>query len=205
MVRTYGRRALLIGGYTLIAIIQAAVGVFSIVSIDAEILLMIAAFNIVFTLTVGPVAWLYASETTCDSTALSICLVTFWSTILILSIACPIIMSPNYLGPIPVFFMFSGFSLIGALYSIIVIKESKGLARNDQKLLYRPKRSRIITEVDAKKLHYGFPQENHEPAFETQPTFIKINTSLPGSFQSNSFDSVPPQSPDLYEHRHSNY
>ena len=42
--------------------------------------------------TSGPVALLYATETTIDA-ALGICLLTLWGTVFVLSLVCPILMS----------------------------------------------------------------------------------------------------------------
>ena len=131
MVRYYRRRPLFISGYIAIAIVHGAIGACALLKIDIEVLIMITLFNFIFFLTIGPTTWVYVIETTNDSTSLTVCLFTLWTTILILSLVCPIIMSPTCLGPIPVFFVFSGFSLIGAIYSIFIIKESKDLTKED--------------------------------------------------------------------------
>ena len=76
--------------------------------------------------TSGPVAWVYAAETTIDA-GMGICLFTLWMTVLVLTIVSPIIMDRAVLGPDITFFIFSGLSVFGTLYSATFIKETKGL------------------------------------------------------------------------------
>ena len=140
IMRCFGRRTLVIWGHIFIAIIHASIGVFGILHVDAGIIGMILAFLVVYQNSSGPVAWLYAAETTIDS-ALGICLFTLWGTVFILSLVCPILMDPNSsVGINNVFFIFSGLSVFGSLYCYFFIKESKGLTDKEKKLLFTPEK-----------------------------------------------------------------
>ena len=88
-------------------------------------------------MTSGPIAWVYAAETTVD-VGLGFILLTLWLNVVILSQICPILMEPNVIGPNGVFFMFSGFSLLGAVFMFVYIKETKGLTDKQKKDLYKP-------------------------------------------------------------------
>ena len=67
-----------------------------------------------------------AAETTVDK-GLSICLMSLYFWIIILSLICPAIMDPNVMGPTNVFYLYSGISFIATLYVYFFVKETKGL------------------------------------------------------------------------------
>ena len=48
-------------------------------------------------------------------------------------------MEPDNIGPSGVFFMFSGFALIGAIFVYKCMKETKNLTDKEKKDLYKPK------------------------------------------------------------------
>ena len=87
-------------------------------------------------MTNAPVAWLYMTETLTD-VALGFCILTLFSTIFVMSLVVPQIMT---LHPSYAFFMFSGFSLMAAIYIKIFIKETKGLSDKDKKMIYVSKK-----------------------------------------------------------------
>ena len=136
LLKVVGRRKILIVGHLLIAIIHACVAMFDILNSDIGVLVSLLLFQVVFQTTSGPVAWLYAAETTVDA-ALGLCLLTLWGVTLILSIICPIMMAT--VGEVPMFFIFSGLSLFGMLYAMYFIRESMGLTDKEKKLLLAPK------------------------------------------------------------------
>lgn len=126
LVRYVGRRTLVIYGHLMISAIHLSVGLFNNAGNNTGVLVMILSFLAVYQNTSGPVAWLYAAETTID-VALGICLLTLWGTVFILSLVCPILLKPEVLGASGVFFIFSGISIFGSLYGVFVIKETAGL------------------------------------------------------------------------------
>ena len=99
---------------------------------------MVLLFLIVYQNTSGPVAWLYAAETTID-TGLGVCVLALFGTVFIMSIICPILMSNDSIGPSNTFFIFAGLSVLGAIYSAWVIKETKGLSDKAKKLIFTPR------------------------------------------------------------------
>jgi len=96
-------------------------------------------FTMIYQQTSGPVAWVYAAETTIDA-GMGIVLLTLWGTVLVLSIVCPIIMDPRSLGPSATFFILAGISLFGAAYSKFVIRETFGKSDKEKKLMFTPER-----------------------------------------------------------------
>jgi Na+/melibiose symporter-like transporter len=91
LVKYIGRKTLVVWGHLLIAAIHAATGYLAIQHNSTGVICCVLAFLCVEKNTSGPVAWLYAAETTIDA-ALGICLFTLWGTVVILSETCPILM-----------------------------------------------------------------------------------------------------------------
>ena len=83
--RTVGRRTLLFWGHIGIAFSHFFVGLFTITGFNSGVLGMISFFLVCYQLTSGPVAWVYATETCCD-TGLSVAMQTLWGTVLVLQL-----------------------------------------------------------------------------------------------------------------------
>ena len=135
----FPRKTLLVFGHIAIAIIHALIGIFNNKNMDNLMIAMVQLFLMVYVNTSGPIAWMYATETTIEA-ALGTCLLTIWGVTFILTLVCPIIMADNSLGPSNTFFIFSAISVVGALYSAFVIKETRGLTESQKKLLFARKR-----------------------------------------------------------------
>ena len=117
VVKIFSRKALLVWGNFIIAIAHVWVGVACLYGNLHLSLIGILVFVAVFVNTGGPVAWIYAAETVTD-TGLGMCLLFLWITLFALSFICPILMSPtSIVGPTNLFFIFSGISLLGTVYS----------------------------------------------------------------------------------------
>jgi len=126
IVKLFKRRTLLIAGHIGIAIVHATIACFDIADNDYGVLVMTLVFLIVYENTSGPLAWLYAAETVID-VALGVCLLTLWGTVFVLSLVCPVLMSKDSIGTQNVFFIFSGLSVGGTIYSWWFIRETSGL------------------------------------------------------------------------------
>ena len=93
---------------------------------------MIILFYLFYNNTTGPIAWIYAAETTID-VALGISILVLYGSAFAMSIICPILMDDDVMGPTLVFAMLSVFSLIGALYALVFIKETINLTDKEKK------------------------------------------------------------------------
>ena len=92
--RNIGRRTLLFWGHIGVAISHFCVGTFTITGSNVGVLGFICFFLVCYQLTSGPVAWVYATETCCD-TGLSVALQTLWGTVLVLQLLTePLMNSP---------------------------------------------------------------------------------------------------------------
>jgi hypothetical protein len=66
IVRMFGRRSILIWGHIGMTLVHACVGIFDTYKIDNGVLPMILLFIFVYQFSSGPIAWIYAVETTID-------------------------------------------------------------------------------------------------------------------------------------------
>jgi len=139
LVKYFGRKTLVVWGHLMIAAIHAATGILNNAGNSTGVIACVLAFLCVYQNTSGPVAWLYAAETTIDA-ALGICLFTLWGTVVILSETCPILMQDSVIGASNTFFLLSGLAVFGSMYGYFFMKESQGLTDKEKKLLYTPQR-----------------------------------------------------------------
>lgn len=133
----FKRLTLLYWGHFLMAIIHCCIALFCMNHMDTGVITMVLLFFFIYQNTSSSVAWLYAAETTIDA-GMGIVLLTLWATVFVLSIVCPIIMDPGSIGPNITFFIFSGLSVLGGLYSFFFIKETYGKSDREKKLMFTP-------------------------------------------------------------------
>ena len=118
---------MLMYGHVMICIFYAVAAAFSYMDEYDGTRVMIIISGFLFETTLGPVVWLYVTETTQDP-ALSFCLFNMWLASFILSITYTFLTAT--LGPQmikPLFIFFSVISLFGCIYCCHFIKESYGL------------------------------------------------------------------------------
>jgi len=120
------RRTVLITGHFAMTLFQGGVIVFSLLKIDLGVVIMIIMFIFSYNMSSGPLCWMYSTETMID-VGLGICLGTLLLTNFVLTLACPILMNKNSLGPNAVFGLFSVSCFLGVLYAYFVMVETKGL------------------------------------------------------------------------------
>ena len=135
LVKKVGRRVLLIWGHLGMSISFAIFAYFSTIENDVGALAMILFFLMFYQSSSGPVAWMYAAETTIDA-AFGVVLLVLWSTILVIAYACPLLMSKNSLGTTGVFVMFSLFCALGGIFAYAFILETKGLSDKAKKEIF---------------------------------------------------------------------
>lgn len=136
-VKHVGRRTLVIYGHFAMAVAHLLLGVFNNHHQDNMVLVMMMLFIVAYQSTSGPVAWIYAAETTIDA-ALGFCMLTLWGTVVVLSIVCPVLMNSDVLGVSNVFFLLSGFAALAVVFAFFFFKETKGLTDKEKRNLYTP-------------------------------------------------------------------
>ena len=76
---------------------------------------MLLAFIFIYQTTSGPVAWLYATETSVE-VAMGFIIVVLWMTVLALTLISPYLMEPSILGPSALFYIFASLSLLATVF-----------------------------------------------------------------------------------------
>jgi MFS transporter, SP family, xylose:H+ symportor len=138
IVKTFGRRPLIIWGHIGMGISHISLGILNNNHYDIGVLSMIIVFISIYSVTSGTVAWLYAAETTIDA-GLGVCILVLWGVTFVLSLICPLLMGDNYLGVSNMFFLFGSLTSFGSVYGHFLIKETKGMTDKEKKSLYSPK------------------------------------------------------------------
>ena len=117
----FGRRTVFISGQAIIAVSLAAVGILAIYNLSGPLIIFICIVSFGFQLTLGPVVPLYAAEV-CTDIALSAVMIAEDAVVLLQDFLTPVLIDTS-LGPQGVFFIFSGFSIIGLVYVYLSIAE----------------------------------------------------------------------------------
>ena len=135
LVKRVGRRTLLLWGHAGMSISFGFFAYFSVTKNDVGALAMIMFFLMFYQSSSGPVAWMYAAETTIDA-AFGIVLLVLWTTILGIAYAIPLLLSRDSLGTTGIFTLFSIFCGLGGIYMYFFIKETRGLSDKAKKEIF---------------------------------------------------------------------
>jgi len=86
---------------------------------------MVCLFIFIYANTSGPVSWVYSAET-CTDIGLGVCIWVLWLVVLIEVLTVPALMN-SALQPAGVFYLFSFFCLVAAVFMWVYLKETRGL------------------------------------------------------------------------------
>ena len=89
---------MLLWGQIIIVIMHSSVAIFNIKDVQIGVIMTTLAFMVVYGLSCGPVTTIYTFETTIDA-GLGLIHVTMHFTLFLLSLATPLMIDPNILGP----------------------------------------------------------------------------------------------------------
>ena len=90
-IKRFNRKSIMVYSQLMFAFIHSVIGVSCDNGNSTLELVGIFLFVLIYLNTSGPLAWVYAAETTIDE-GLSFCLFTLYLNVLILSLVCPILM-----------------------------------------------------------------------------------------------------------------
>lgn len=130
LVDKAGRRPLLIVGLVVQVLALAAVGLmfqagFQGVGLQAAIIVFIAAFA----MALGPIPWILCSEifpTRVRGRAMSVATFVIWTSCYIVAWTFPMLNDSPRIGPAFTFWIYSGCSLLGLLFVLALVPETKG-------------------------------------------------------------------------------
>lgn len=132
LINKLDRRTMLIGGFFLIAFFHVLVGLSAMFMPDVAIkpylvLIFVVAFVFSMQGTLGPLVWLMLSEIfplKIRSFSMGICVFVLWLANALVAFGFPPVVAA--LGVGPTFFMFSAISVLGLIFTIAVVPETRG-------------------------------------------------------------------------------
>lgn len=130
-VRTFGRRPLLLFGYSAICVSHCLLATFIIIEFNIGVVVMMCVFMAIYQNTCGPIPWLYAAETMTD-VGLGVALQVLYATLMVVSVGTEPLMQTK-LHDSGVFFLFGLFSAFGFIFTYFYFKETKGLTEKQKK------------------------------------------------------------------------
>ena len=136
LISYFGRRTLLVSGQIGVALPLFAAGVCLIYEYAITSFILICSFIFVYQFTLASVAWLYIPEVTVDK-ATGFCMTSQFIFMLQLSLTFEYQLSS--IGIQGNMWLFGGVSLLGFLFMLLFVKESRGLTDRQKKQLYLPK------------------------------------------------------------------
>ncbi len=125
-----GRRALLLVGLGIQVLALAAVGGMFFADVKGVLLLAaILVFIGAFAMAMGPISWILCSEifpTKIRGRAMSIATFTIWTSCYIVAQTFPMLNDKRSIGPAWTFIVYAAFSLVGFLFVLVKVTETKG-------------------------------------------------------------------------------
>lgn len=146
-VKTFPRKPLVVAGHFLIGLSYLLLAIFNSYQMNDLALAMLLFFLLFYENTTGPVAWLYAAETTIDA-ALGFILLSLWGTVLLLSFVSPNLMDAGSLGPTNTFYLYAFFQFLGSAYNLVFMKETRGLSDKEKKTLFTPAEYKAVQNAE---------------------------------------------------------
>ena len=95
---------------------------------------VVLVYAFFFEITLGPVFWLYVAEFLIPL-SFSIAAFLSWLMIAIISLLAPFMISWSSINT---FFIYSGWCILGGIFCIVFLKETKGLSKLELVRLYAP-------------------------------------------------------------------
>lgn len=130
LVDRAGRRALLLIGLTVQVVALAATGwMFHTAQNGLALLAAILVFIAAFAMAMGPISWIICSEifpTRVRGRAMSLAAFTVWLTCYLVAQSFPILNDSPAIGPARTFWIYGAFSLVGLVFVLLRVPETKG-------------------------------------------------------------------------------
>ena len=140
LLKYFGRKALLIAGQIGMAACLGAIGLFFELGNSLWIKVFTLADVTVFSLSMGPIMWLYLAEIMTES-GMSVAMFLNWLVVLAISLATPT-MIDHWPGPSSTFWMYAVLCVLGLLVVCLCVRETKGKTDREIRALFRSNSSR---------------------------------------------------------------
>lgn len=133
LLTRFGRKFLLISGQIAMGISLLLLGIFAIIDSTTAIIIFTLCFVAFFEFSIGPILWLYAAEIMTESGMAAASLITWIVTIIFGLFTSKLFDALTAKG---MYFTFTGVDVVGLLFIIIFIKETRGRSKDEIQFLY---------------------------------------------------------------------
>lgn len=135
LVDKAGRRPLLLAGLALQVVALGVVGLLFQNGVQGVVLLVaIVSFIAAFAMALGPIPWILCSEifpTRVRGRAMSLATFVIWTSCYVVAQTFPMLNDNPAIGPAKTFWAYAGFSLIGLLFVMLMVPETKNRSLED--------------------------------------------------------------------------
>ena len=137
MVTYFSFRTIVNGGFLILSVAMIILAVFDIEDLNTPLVVMMMVFLASYQATLGTYTWVYLGAVACEE-GLSIGTGCIWGGVVLISLITPTLMDD--LQTYGTFFLFAGGSLLSCVFFFFMLRETKGLTRDEAQLVYsKPK------------------------------------------------------------------
>lgn len=145
LLTKFGRKTLLIFGQIGMGISLLILGILAIKDAGPAIIVFTLIFVAFFEFGIGPILWLYAAEIMTETGMASASLITWIITIIFGLFTEDLFKKLTSQG---MYFTFTAIDILGLLFIIFIIKETKGLSKDKLEVLYSPTHHHELRDND---------------------------------------------------------
>lgn len=148
LLMRFGRRQLMIWGNALMAVTMCLIGLFLYLHHTTLVVIFIVLEIIWFSISSGPIVWLYCAEILQDK-AMTLAISLIWLSNIIISYATPLAikaLEPNHIGII--FFVVGGLTAFATVFIVFRMKETRGLHQHERYSIFITDRSERMKLID---------------------------------------------------------
>ena len=150
-VRNFKRKPLMVLGHFLVGSSLVSIGIFAYYDISMGVLIMMLIQLFVYQQTIGPLTWIYVTEVINDS-GMGFVMLIYKAALLFVSTTNNFLMSSS-LESYGVFWMFGGITLVGAVFHLLFMKETKDMTDKSKKAIFMPVEQTTCSEIELEEKH----------------------------------------------------
>lgn len=135
LMHKFGRKSMLIFGHAMMGLMELGAGTFFQANLPVFMYLCLNGFILSFSMTSGPVTWLYISECTVD-TATGLVVLGLYTSCMQQVLSMEFLMGSENFGLAGTFYLFGFENLLCVIFLILFVEETRGHTDAEKKMLY---------------------------------------------------------------------
>jgi MFS family permease len=135
LMHKFGRKSMLIFGHAMMGLMELGAGAFFQANLPGPMYLCLNGFILSFSMTSGPVTWLYISECTVD-TATGLVVLGLYTSCMQQVLSMEFLMGSANFGLAGTFYLFGFENFLCVIFLILFVKETRGHTDAEKKMLY---------------------------------------------------------------------